>query len=550
MNDDWTELYRPSNLSEVLGNPKAVKDLRDWAIAWEAGSPTEKAVVLMGPPGIGKTSTALALAKEFNWGVVEMNASDQRNADAIKNIAIRGATSDTFTDSGEFLSAKDGRRKLIILDEADNIFGREDHGGIPAMAELIRMTKQPVILIVNDFYELGRRSSIIKTGTRQVKFTKLQSATVRSILKRIAADQRVEVDESVIYAIADRSNGDMRAAIRDLQAVAQGMEHVRMDDMKGLGDRLSKRSMYDLMGDILQGTSGAKARSTMMDADEDIDYMMKWLDENIPLVYKDPEELFRAYAHMSRADLYLSRVSNRQYYGFWSYAGEMMTYGVCTSKSSVRRGYVQYNFPKMLLRLSRTKDARGVKARVALKLGSECHSSMKQVVEDILPYFRELYQKDNDFRISLSSRMSWSRRRWPISWTARSIPRQSSMSCRRSRGREGIPTRKRPQGSTHPSPRRGVRRPRKSLCKRSQTSPRPSSSARPRRRSRKKIGKSPRSRNRRAPRPHCSDHRAVEDEGRPEGHTGEATVQDGRRARGRQALPLDEGVDAAREDVL
>ena len=109
MGDDWTELYRPQGLAEVVGNPKVIKDLQQWAISWEEGHPEYKAVVLMGPPGVGKTSAALALARDFNWGVVEMNASDQRNAEAIKRVAVRGSRSETFTDEGEFLSSKDGR---------------------------------------------------------------------------------------------------------------------------------------------------------------------------------------------------------------------------------------------------------------------------------------------------------------------------------------------------------------------------------------------------------------------------------------------------------
>ncbi|MCG7841178.1 MAG: AAA family ATPase, partial [Methanomassiliicoccales archaeon] len=87
MGDDWTELYRPKGLVEVVGNPKLIKDLQLWALSWEEGRPSHRAVVLMGPPGVGKTSAALALANDFNWGVVEMNASDQRNADAIKKVA-------------------------------------------------------------------------------------------------------------------------------------------------------------------------------------------------------------------------------------------------------------------------------------------------------------------------------------------------------------------------------------------------------------------------------------------------------------------------------
>ncbi|HSV42778.1 MAG TPA: AAA family ATPase, partial [Methanomassiliicoccales archaeon] len=295
MNDDWTELYRPENLNEVVGNPKAVKELRDWANSWESGKPLEKAVVLIGPPGIGKTSTALALAKEYGWGVVEMNASDQRNAEAIKKVAVRGAMGETFTDTGEFLSSKDGRRKLIILDEADNIFGREDFGGVPAMADLIRNTKQPVVLIVNDFYNLSRRSSVLKNETRQVKFSKLQSSTIRSILKGVATDQNVQIDEKALNIIAEKANGDMRAGLRDLQAVSMGGRKVVEEDLLGLGDRLSKKSMYDLMGDILHGMNPRKAKITMSEADEDPDYIMKWVDENIPYEYKLPEDLERAY---------------------------------------------------------------------------------------------------------------------------------------------------------------------------------------------------------------------------------------------------------------
>lgn len=405
MNEDWTELYRPNNLNEVLGNPKAVKELRDWAISWESGSPTERAVVLMGPPGIGKTSTALALAREFNWGVVEMNASDQRNADAIKKVAIRGAMSDTFSDSGEFLSSKDGRHKLIIMDEADNIFGREDFGGVPVIAELIRTTKQPVILIVNDFYELSRRSAAIKSETRQIKFTKLQTASIRSALKRVAIDQGVNIDESVLSTISEKANGDMRAALRDLQAASLGNPHVMDGAITGLADRLSKKSMYDLMGDILHGTNPKKARSTMMETGEDPDFTLKWLDENIPLEYKDPDDLFRAYASLSRADIFLTRVQRRQYYGFWAYANMHMTYGVNLAKSKPYRSYVRYNFPLMLMRLSRSKEARGVKAEVATKIGMECHASKKQVIQDIIPYFKELFQKNSEFRIDMSIKL-------------------------------------------------------------------------------------------------------------------------------------------------
>src|SRR5438034_2622328 len=150
----WAERHRPKDLDDIVANPTAVAELRKWAAAWQRGRPDKKAVILQGPPGIGKTSAALALGNEMGWSVVEMNASDSRNAEAIRRVATRGAVLQTFTETGEFVRSREGGRKLIILDEADNVFGREDKGGIGAIVEMIQETRQPVILVANDYYAL------------------------------------------------------------------------------------------------------------------------------------------------------------------------------------------------------------------------------------------------------------------------------------------------------------------------------------------------------------------------------------------------------------
>ncbi|MCU0638160.1 MAG: AAA family ATPase [Methanothrix sp.] len=112
----WTEKYRPKALKEVLGNGKAIEELRAWATAWERGTPITGAAILYGPAGTGKTSAALALAQEFDWDYIEMNASDARTAGMIQRIAGPASRSLTFS----------GRRRLVILDEADNLHGTAD----------------------------------------------------------------------------------------------------------------------------------------------------------------------------------------------------------------------------------------------------------------------------------------------------------------------------------------------------------------------------------------------------------------------------------------
>src|SRR3990172_2888501 len=136
---DWTEKYRPQTLSQIVGHNKAVGELKQWAQSWVHGTPKEKAIVLYGRAGIGKTTTAHALARDMGWEAIELNASDQRTADIIEKVA--GSASRMGTLDGSYV------KRLVILDEADNIHGTADRGGEKAIVEFIKKTNHPIILI-------------------------------------------------------------------------------------------------------------------------------------------------------------------------------------------------------------------------------------------------------------------------------------------------------------------------------------------------------------------------------------------------------------------
>lgn len=103
---DWTEKYRPKSLNEIVGNEKAIIELTKWANQWIEGKPNKKAVILSGKPGTGKTSSAIALANDFKWTMIELNTSDARNAIKIKKVATTGSINETFADDGSFISSK------------------------------------------------------------------------------------------------------------------------------------------------------------------------------------------------------------------------------------------------------------------------------------------------------------------------------------------------------------------------------------------------------------------------------------------------------------
>ena len=402
---DWTEKYRPQSLEEVIGNPAAVNTLKAWAESWKNGIPEKRAVVLIGSPGIGKTTSAEALARDMGWSIIEMNASDQRNAEAIEDIAVRGSKFNTFSDEGTYLDTGKGQRKLIVLDEADNFFGNADRGAIPVITKLIKETLQPLILIVNDYYELSRKCSAAKTDTLQITFQKPKTPSVVKALYRIAQNEGVTVDQDAMTIIAEKAGGDMRAAVRNLEALSLGQTHVTAEMADGISSRDKRNDMYTLMSAIFRSTDAMKARRLMMETDTDPPEVELWVDENLPYEYLDKGDLVRGYEKLSRADIYLGRVSRRQYFGFWSYASDTLTAGVNTARMSNRFSHDRLHFPSYLSKMSRSKSVRALRKSVDLKLAIYLHTSTKRVDLDILPYVKQLLANDPQMRVLITKEL-------------------------------------------------------------------------------------------------------------------------------------------------
>ena len=154
----WTDKYRPKTLDEVVGNNKEKALIQKWVDNWKAGNP-QKPLLLVGPPGIGKTTLAQAIAREFSE-YIELNASDKRSQDVIKR---------TIGESSSSRSLFGDEYKLLILDEVDGIHGTNDRGGVRAIGDIIKKAKHPMILIANDFY--SKRIASLKTKCDVLKMS-------------------------------------------------------------------------------------------------------------------------------------------------------------------------------------------------------------------------------------------------------------------------------------------------------------------------------------------------------------------------------------------
>ena len=395
----WVEKYRPRSLSDIAGNATALGELKAWADTWIRGNPQKRAVILAGKPGTGKTSAALALASDMRWEVIEMNASDARNADAVRKVAERGSRFQTFLSDGTYVRVSEGGRKLIILDEADNLFGNEDRGGVGAIVETIEASAHPIVLIVNDLYELTRRSSALKRLCKTIKFQRIHPASVKSILKKVCKAEGIAASEDILEHIAGKAQGDLRSAVNDLQLVAAGKDKIVIEDAASIGARDTEGSVYDALLEIFRSGSVEKARRSIVNLDESPENLVLWIDENMPVEYRKSDDLARGFSALSRADVFLGRVKRRQNYGLWSYANDMMTGGVAAARQGPYASGV-YRFPSWLMKMSRSSGLRRTVDSIAGKLGSCMHTSKTVIMNDVLGHFKQLYRNVSDLRLN------------------------------------------------------------------------------------------------------------------------------------------------------
>ena len=431
---DLVEKYRPRTLSEVRGNHKAVEELRKWALNW----PAEKtAALLYGKPGIGKTSSAVALANDMGWQVLELNASDKRTQGAI-NVTAGAASRNASLQNAQ---------KLILLDEIDNLHGNSDRGGAKAVTELVKKTREPVILTANDLYGV---SSTLRGHCKLIAFFAIKEESAQKALvdiwhnekrdvlraheavadlmtrleqperasrdaaelEAISADLAVltdserelealggtlsDIDQSLsavdivsIQQIVKNARGDLRSAITDFQAYVGG-------DHMETASRDRAHTPFDLMRSIFSDTDAIKPLIISYGVDETPEDLIHWVDENLPRSLKDGA-LARAFQVLRRADVYLGRTRKRQNYGLWRYAAELMTSGinvVSRQNRGQRHAAAKYSPPTNWMRLGQTRSKRALRDAVATKIGTANHISVSKARQDTIPLYKELTERD------------------------------------------------------------------------------------------------------------------------------------------------------------
>ncbi|ADI74248.1 AAA ATPase central domain protein [Methanohalobium evestigatum Z-7303] len=392
---EWAEKYRPSTLSDVVGNKKALESLKKWAEEWLDNVPEKRAVILHGRAGIGKTSTAYALANDFGWEVIELNASDQRTAEVINKIA--GSASKTGSLFGS------GGKRLIVLDEADNLHGTNDRGGARAISETIKKTDQPVVLIANDVYGVA---SSIRNQCLEIKFNNVQTRSIAASLKKICKKEDINCDDESIEKLAQDSDGDVRSAINDLQAAVSGNE-LHIEDI-ATSQRDTEESIFKVLTKIFKGHDINDALNATYGIDESPEDMVHWIDENLPAQFKhEIDDIKSGYGYLSKADIYLGRVRNRQNYRLWRYANILMIGGMVVSRSQNYKGFIKFSPPSYWRKLGQMRAKRDLRDNIASKIAQHNYKSIRHVRSNLTPVYTKLL-KDDDYAVDITADLNLS----------------------------------------------------------------------------------------------------------------------------------------------
>lgn len=376
----WTKKYRPSSLSDIVGNDKKIEKIRKWGDNW---TPNDPALIVYGPPGIGKTSAAYALAEEMKWEVIEMNASDKRTKSIVKDIA--GESSKTATLSGN-------KRKLIIIDEADNLHGHSDRGGKKAITEVIKQSRQPILLIANDFYELSRS---LRNKTESIEFDRVEESQLSRKLRDICQEEEVEYEVEALKMIAENAGGDIRGAINDLQKY--GTTGKITEDDLDQSSRDKNEQIFPFLDDILKSGDPREVRNRAENLDMTPYDMYQWISRNLYYEY-DSDELKNGINELSKASRWLGIVNKTQNYKYWRYANDRLTAGIADQRMEKHDGWTRWQPPKYGKRSN-------IGDEVVESITDRVNCSRETVRTDIHPYLSIMieYCKPEDLTSQISA---------------------------------------------------------------------------------------------------------------------------------------------------
>ncbi|KAJ9449253.1 Replication factor C subunit 1 [Diplonema papillatum] len=230
----WADKYAPKSTTQLVGHHAKAAEIRLWLSNWDGNAAAyvknpkidwKSGILIAGPPGIGKTTTASLVARECGYDVVEMNASDQRTKKSLREKV--SSSIGTLSVASMFNASLQPRRKVIIMDE----IGGLDAGGTTELIAILKQAKTPIICICNDKYAQKLRALI--GHLKDLSFQRPPKNLIANYLKKLLREHEgVEVHEQALMELLEAAGNDIRSTLNNLQMWCKTANRLGYDALK------------------------------------------------------------------------------------------------------------------------------------------------------------------------------------------------------------------------------------------------------------------------------------------------------------------------------
>ncbi len=342
----------------MIGNEEARNSLVEWFTKWKKGT---KPILLVGPPGIGKTTIANLAGKQFGYDSISLNASDVRSKSRISdvlspvlgNISVLGSP-------------------MIFVDEVDGIHGRADFGGAEALIKILKEPTVPIILAANS--DISTKMKSIKKVVKIIYFRPLPPRLLRLHLENILKKEGAKLSPGSLIKIIDESRGDIRSMINSTQALVTGFNPPSERTSETLDVEAGVNAFF-------KANSIDEARSVLYSMGIDPREKINAFYSSVITSNLSKEDSARMLDVLSEADMLYGKIFKTQEWRLLRYLDNILL-GLYKKDIPIR--YSRYNLSWPLLNRLRW-DGKSIKD-MATVLAKKLHVSRSSFATFYLPY--------------------------------------------------------------------------------------------------------------------------------------------------------------------